>query len=147
MAQRKSKIYNLINNPFVYQIIQKLMSGTSFRNNIVKKNIKKTKLKILDIGCGPAEILEHIPKCEYYGYDIDKRSITYAKNKYKKKNFHFFCKKFEKSDLKKLPKFDVIIFFGILHHLNNLEVDNLLSLCKKKMRKKFKIIDRRSYFG
>ena len=92
MAQRKSKIYNLINNPFVYQIIQKLMSGTSFRNNIVKKNIKKTKLKILDIGCGPAEILEHIPKCEYYGYDIDKRSITYAKNKYKKKIFIFFAK-------------------------------------------------------
>lgn len=140
MAQRKSKIYNLINNPFVYQIIQKLMSGTSFRNNIVKKNIKKTKLKILDIGCGPAEILEHIPKCEYYGYDIDKRSITYAKNKYKKKNFHFFCKKFEKSDLKKLPKFDIIIFFGILHHLNNLEVDKLLSLCKKKMGKNSKLL-------
>ena len=66
------------------------------------------------------EILEHIPKCEYYGYDIDKRSITYAKNKYKKK-FHFFYQKFEKSDLKKLPKFDVIIFWDFTS-LNNLEV-------------------------
>ena len=90
MAQRKSKIYNLINNPFVYQIIQKLMSGTSFRNNIVKKNIKKTKLKILDIGCGPAEILEHIPKCEYYGYDIDKRSYMPKTNI--KKEFSFLQK-------------------------------------------------------
>ncbi len=116
------------------------MSGTSFRNNIIKKNIKKTKLKILDIGCGPAEILEHIPQCEYYGYDIDRRSIKYAKNKYKKKNFHFFCKKFEKSDLKKLPRFDVIIFFGILHHLNNFEVDQLLRLCKKKMGKNSKLL-------
>ena len=74
MSQRKSQIYNLINKPFVYKIIQKVMSGTSFRNNIVKKNITRENLKILDIGCGPAEVLEHIPKCEYYGYDIDKRS-------------------------------------------------------------------------
>ena len=34
------------------------MSGTSIRADIIKKNIKKN-LKILDIGCGPAEILEH----------------------------------------------------------------------------------------
>ena len=39
MPQRKSSLYNLINNPLVYKIIQKLMSGTSFRANIVRKNI------------------------------------------------------------------------------------------------------------
>ena len=50
MPQRKSSLYNLINNPLVYKIIQKLMSGTSFRANIVRKNIKKKNSKILDIG-------------------------------------------------------------------------------------------------
>lgn len=117
-------------------IFQKIMSGTHFRKRIIKNNIKNKKIKVLDIGCGPAEILQYIPNSIYYGYDIDKRSIDYAKKKYKDKNHHFYCKNFEKKDLKKLPKFDHIILFGILHHLKNKEIRIILSLCKKVMKKK-----------
>ena len=140
MSQRKNQIYNLINNPLIYKIIQSVMSGTSFRNSIIKKNITKSNLKILDIGCGPAQIIEHLPQCDYYGYDIDQRSIQYAKKKYYQKNFHFYCKKFNKTELKKLPKFDFIIFFGILHHLSNKEVYEILKLCKKIMKKNSKLL-------
>ena len=100
MSQRSNIIYDFINNPLVYKIIQKIMSGTSFRSSIVKKNIKKKNLKILDIGCGPAELLNNISNCEYYGYDIDKRSIDYAKKKYSQKNFHFYRKNFTQKELK-----------------------------------------------
>ena len=140
MSQRKNQIYNFINNPLVYKFIQNVMSGTHFRNEIIKKNIIKSNVKILDIGCGPAEILEHIPDCKYYGYDIDLRSIKYAKKKYYQKNYHFYCKKFNEGELKKLPKFDYIIFFGILHHLNNKEAHKILDLCKKKMKKNSKLL-------
>ena len=140
MSQRKNQIYNFINNPVIYKIIQGIMSGTSLRNSIIKKNIKKSNLKILDIGCGPAQILEHIPQCDYYGYDIDRRFIQYAKKKYHQKNYHFYCKKFNKTELKKLPKFDFIIFFGILHHLSNKEVHEILKLCKKIMKKNSKLL-------
>lgn len=140
MSQRKNQIYNFINNPIIYKFIQGVMSGTSFRNSIIKKNIRKSNPKILDIGCGPAQILDHIPQCEYYGYDIDSRSIQHAKKKYHKKNYHFFCRKFNKTELKKLPKFDFIIFFGILHHLSNKEADKMLSLCKKIMKKNSKLL-------
>tara|TARA_B100000965_G_scaffold398614_1_gene417053 strand:- start:5 stop:547 length:543 start_codon:yes stop_codon:yes gene_type:complete len=111
------------------------MSGTSFRKKIIIKNIKNSKVKVLDIGCGPAEVLNYIPNSVYYGYDIDPRSINYAKKKYKDKNHHFFCKKFGKSEIKKLPKIDYVILFGIVHHLNDEEVKNLFELCKKVMKK------------
>ena len=140
MSQRINQIYNFINSPLVYRIIQYIMSGTSFRNSIIKKNIKKSNLKILDIGCGPAQILEQIPRCDYYGYDIDQRSIQYAKKKYRKKNYHFYCKKFNKTEIKKLPKFDFVIFFGILHHLSNKEADKMLTLCKRIMKKNSKLL-------
>ena len=140
MSQRINQIYNFINSPLVYRIIQYIMSGTSFRNSIIKKNIRKSNLKILDIGCGPAQILEQIPRCDYYGYDIDQRSIQYAKKKYRKKNYHFYCKKFNKTEIKKLPKFDFVIFFGILHHLSNKEADKMLTLCKRTMKKNSKLL-------
>ena len=112
-----------------------MMSGTSFRKNIIIKNIKAKKIKVLDIGCGPAEILNYMPKSIYYGFDIDRRSINYAKNRFKNKNHHFYCKHFVKQDLAKLPKFDHVILFGILHHLDDIEVKNILNLCKKVMKK------------
>ncbi len=130
----------MINNPLVYKFIQKIMSGTSFRKNIIKKNIIKKNLNILDIGCGPAEILAYIPNCKYYGYDIDKRSIDYAKKKYLSKNYSFFCKTFNEKEIKKLPKFDFIILFGILHHLNDEEISKILNLCKKVMKKNCKVL-------
>ena len=79
MAERTSILYNFINNPIIYQVIQKLMSGNSFRKKILKENVKDKNLKILDIGCGSAEILNYIPVNEYYGYDIDPNSIQVAK--------------------------------------------------------------------
>ena len=140
MSERKSVFYNLINSPIIYKLIQKLMSGTSIRADIIKKNIKKKNLKILDIGCGPAEILEIIPECEYYGYDVDKRSIDNAKKIYRNKKFHFINKKINKNEIRKLPQIDYVIFFGILHHLNDAEANNLIRLCTKKMKKGSKLI-------
>ena len=116
-------------------LIQKIMSGTSFRKKIIKKNIANTKINVLDIGCGPAEVLRYIPNAIYYGYDIDKRSIGYAKNNFKKPQHHFYCKKFTNKEITKLPKFDYVILFGILHHLQNDDAKKIISLCKKVMKK------------
>ena len=136
MSQRTNIIYNFINNPLIYMLVQKIMSGTSFRKKIIKQNIKNNKFKVLDVGCGPAEILEYMPNIIYHGYDIDSRSINYAKKKYKSSNYHFYCKKLTSKEVKKLPKFDYIILFGILHHLKNIEAIEILKLCKNAMKKK-----------
>ena len=45
MSQRSGIFYNLINNPIIYKVIQKVMSGTSLRANLIKENIKKKKFK------------------------------------------------------------------------------------------------------
>ena len=109
MSQRYGIFYDFLNNPLVYKFVQKVMSGTSLRANIIKKNIKKKKLKILDIGCGPAEILKHIPECEYYGYDIDTRSINCKKNLIETATFSI---KFNEKEIKKLPNLHVIFFWN-----------------------------------
>ncbi len=136
MSQRLGIIYNIISYPLIYKIVQKLMSGTSFREKIIRKNVKFGKVNVLDIGCGPAEILNYIPSSNYYGFDIDKRHINYARKKFNRNNCHFFCKKFTFNDLKKLPKFDYVVLFGILHHLKNEEAKTILKLCRKVMKKK-----------
>ena len=61
------------------------MSSLSFNEAIVKKYVKKKNINILDVGCGPADILESLDNINYYGYDINESYINFAKNKYKKK--------------------------------------------------------------
>ena len=96
MSQRSSIIYNLINSPAIYKLIQKIMMGTSFRKKIIENNIKKENLNILDIGCGPAEVIDNFPHSNYYGFDIDKRSIQYAKKNILVVTFIFIVKSLKK---------------------------------------------------
>ena len=58
------------------------MSGTSFRKKIVNSLITKSNVAVLDIGCGPAEILESLPRVQYFGYDINRNYINYAKRSF-----------------------------------------------------------------
>ena len=135
MSQKTKGIYSLLSSAWFYMIFQKIMSGTYRRRKIVEKYIKKEKVKILDIGCGPAEILDNLKNVKYYGYDINPNYIEYAKKKYFGAEYNFYCKKFSSKEISKLPKFDFIILFGILHHLKDTEAKFLLKLLKKVLKK------------
>lgn len=139
MSQKNNGIYSLLSNTFFYSLIQKVMSGTSFRKKIVKKYIYKNNAKVLDIGCGPAEILDCLPKIQYYGFDINPIFINSAKKKYEGKG-KFYCKKFTSKDIKNLPKFDHVLLLGILHHLNDKEINELMFNIKKVLKKNGNII-------
>ena len=139
MSQKTKGIFSLLSSTFFYSLSQKIMSATSFRKKIVKKIITKNNVRILDIGCGPAEILESLPKVEYFGYDINPNYINHAKNKYKERG-KFFCKKFTNADLKKLPKCNYVLLLGILHHLSDREVQKLMRFIKKILMKKGSVI-------
>ena len=139
MSQKTKGIYSILSNPLFYSFFQRIMSGTSLRSKIVKKLIRKKNVNILDVGCGPAEILDSLPSVKYFGYDISSIYINYAKKKYKNRG-KFYCKKFTAADVRKLPKFDYVLLFGILHHLDDEKINNLMKLIKKILKKGGSII-------
>ena len=133
--QRNNFLYKFLSHPYVFFVSQKIMSGISFREKIARMHITKKNINILDIGCGPAEILGSLNNVNYFGYDINPHYINYDKKRFLTKKPKLFCKKFTISELKKLPKFDVVILFGLIHHLTNQENKNLILLCKKALKK------------
>jgi ubiquinone/menaquinone biosynthesis C-methylase UbiE len=139
MSQKNKGIYNLLSNTFFYSLVQKIMSATSFREKIIKQYITQNNVKVLDVGCGPAEILNILPNIKYYGFDINPTYINSAKKKYQNKG-RFFCKKFTNKDTKRLPKFDHVLLLGILHHLNDKEINTLMLNIKKVLKKNGNII-------
>ena len=139
MSQKTSGIHKIFSYPFFYSLTQKIMSGVSTRSFLVKDIISKND-KVLDIGCGTAKIIESLPSVDYYGYDISKKYIDYAKKRYNSKRNRFFCKKFNTTEINKLPKFDFVLLFGIIHHLDDLEIHDLFFIIKKVLKKSGKLI-------
>ena len=121
MSQNISGIHKIFSYPLIYSLTQIIMSGVSVRSALVKKIVNEN-AKILDIGCGTGKILESLPAVDYYGYDISKKYISYAKKKYKSKRNKFYCKKFNINEVDNIPKIDFILLFGVIHHLEDEEL-------------------------
>jgi SAM-dependent methyltransferase len=132
--QITSGIRAILSYPIVYSSFQRLMGAKSgwieFVNDYVRPKIND---KILDIGCGPADLLNYLPEIKYYGFDINESYIAKAKKKFGK-NGNFYCKILDTNDLKNFPKFDLVIASGLLHHLNDNEAKNILNLAFKALK-------------
>jgi SAM-dependent methyltransferase len=89
--------------------------------------------KILDIGCGPADILEYLPNVEYMGFDMNPRYIQFASQRYGNRG-NFFCQKVNPDVLDNKMQFDIILAKNILHHLDDNESNNLFELAYKVLK-------------
>lgn len=80
--------------------------------------------RVLDLGCGPADILNDLPSfIDYTGIDASSNYIRAAKNKFP--DHKFICTIFD-SNTKLNGKFDVVLAIGLLHHLNDETSRNLI---------------------
>ena len=118
----------------MYSGFQRLMGAHSGRQDLVRQFIKPKKgMKILDIGCGPAEILAYLPPVDYWGFDISGPYIDQATKRFGEHG-RFVCKHLSFSDLQNLPKFDVVLGLGVLHHLDDSTANNILTLASAALK-------------
>lgn len=120
--------------PSVYRFFQNLVHRKKHIREYVDKYVKpKEGDTVLDIGCGPADILDFLPKVKYFGFDISSRYINEAKRKYGGCGT-FFCKKFSQASVPTNLIFDIVIARNVLHHLNDDEVIQLFKLTKECLK-------------
>lgn len=141
MGQITKGIRSVLSYPFIYDLSQKIMGAERIRKELVEKHIKPQQNdNILDIGCGTAEILTHLPNfINYWGYDISPEYITKAQNKFGNRG-HFYCTPLTIENSYNLPKFNTILAIGVLHHLNDEEIENICHMSSKLLAKNGKFI-------
>lgn len=110
---------NLLAHSHVYRQFQNFLGATRLRQTLVSEYLHyQAGQKIVDVGCGPADIFELLPGADYVGIDLSPEYIETAKKRFGEKG-RFLCA--DASQLSVLPgnAFDAALAVGLLHHLSD----------------------------
>ncbi|PBA31089.1 methyltransferase [Mycobacterium intracellulare] len=131
MTQVTSGVRAALSHPVVYEAFQRIMGAKRVREWIVRDLIRPLPgMRILDLGCGPAEILAYLPNdVAYKGYDMSAEYVAAAKAKFGGRGT-FHCRLLEQTEAATLEPFDLVMGIGVLHHLDDHTARQFMTLAK-----------------
>jgi SAM-dependent methyltransferase len=134
VAQRISGAYRLITIPSIQKGLMFSLGADKAIVRYVDEILRpKAGMKILDVGCGPANVLSYLPPVEYTGIDLNEKHIAFARQRYG--NRGRFVVGNAADDLKQEEKtFDLINVSALLHHLADGEAISLFTSLKRLLK-------------
>jgi SAM-dependent methyltransferase len=136
-SHRDAGLHRLLGRAGVYDAIQNILLRKSTRQRYVRDYIRPFPgCRILDIGCGPAAILEHLPESvgEYVGFDMNPGYIESARLRWGARG-RFHCQKVETATLAQDGAYDIVLANGIVHHLDDAEARQLFDVAHRALRR------------
>jgi len=125
MAQRDSGLHAILSLSWAYDVFQHAVGAERYRRRVVEEIIRPTPgQRILDIGCGTGEVLRYLPRVEYLGIDLSTHYIQSARDRFSDRG-DFFVGKADDLQLPPNRKFEAAMALGLLHHLEDAEVERL----------------------
>jgi ubiquinone/menaquinone biosynthesis C-methylase UbiE len=129
---QKKGLYKILSIPKVYNFIQWMFHHPRTKNYFDKLIGVTEGKKILDVGCGPGDIVLKFPNSEYVGIDISQEYIDNAKNRFGMLG-RFYCVSVDEIEKIDITKIDIVILIGVLHHLSDEQISDMLEKLKNIM--------------
>ena len=124
----RSAVSVIMSHPAIYSNVTRILRGKKTIQEFVDTYVRPSEgCRILDIGCGPGDILNYLPPVEYYGFDSDPHYIESAKKRFGSRG-NFFCRMVSRDAFSGEANIDIILAMGILHHLDDNEAGQLFEL-------------------
>lgn len=124
MAQTTTGLHRILSHPFVYDAFQSLLGGESARRLIAAQYVRaRDGETVIDIGCGTGNMLASLPEdVHYHGFDLSPHYIEAARRRHgKRRNCQFHCADVATLGEALVPRCDIAIAYGLLHHLDDHE--------------------------
>jgi len=130
MAEIRSGVRHLLAIPALYDAFQSGVGAYAWHRRVLRTHVLPTLppgARILDIGCGTAEVLHHLPTdAEYHGFDRNEAYIARARRLFPDRRAHFRCAEFRGELPDDGTRYDLVLAIGLLHHLGDKDVTNLM---------------------
>ena len=126
--QSDSGLLGWLKVPSVYNIFSAAVGGNALRRSLIQNHVRaKPGDKVIDIGCGSAQVLRYLPDVDYIGIDINPDYIAFARRTYGNKGTFLVG---DTQSFRGDPRFkdaDIVMAFGLLHHLDDEEARTVFS--------------------
>lgn len=133
-TNKKFDVRAILSISSVYSLFSKLIIPEPWQPDFVRRYMRlEPGMRVLDLGCGPADILSFLPDVDYVGYDISADYIEKARQKYPDWG-EFHCRAVAPGMVEGQAKFDVVTALGVLHHLTDDEAKALLEVAKNNLK-------------
>jgi len=120
--QSDSGLLRWLKVPCLYNVFQAVVGRNALRRRIIQSHIRaKPGDKVIDIGCGPARVLQSLPDVEYLGFDIDPDYIAFARRTYGDKGTFVVGDTRSLRGDTRFKDADIVIAIAVLHHLDDEE--------------------------
>lgn len=127
-------LWKCLERSWVYRLHHRLVSPDTFWARYATDFLKaKPGERVLDIGCGTADILDHLDRVDYTGIDYNPDYIAAARARYGNRGM-FICAAVTPELAGIYQGFDLVIATGLLHHLNDVEADALFATARAALR-------------
>jgi 2-polyprenyl-3-methyl-5-hydroxy-6-metoxy-1,4-benzoquinol methylase len=137
-AHREKGLQAFLSKPRIYDFFAGIVAKKRSQIEFVKKYVNPFPgCRILDIGCGTADILSSLPDSigEYSGFDMNPAYIEYAKKRWRNRtNCRFFCQNVKDATIPEAGRYDVVLAVAILHHLTDGEADGLFDMADQALK-------------
>lgn len=140
MAQRVTGLYRLITLPTFYKGLMSLLgSDRAIKRYATEMLRAEPGIKMLDVGCGPANVLAYLPDLNYTGIDFNQQHIRFASERYGLRG-RFIVGHAAEELRQEAASFDLINVSALMHHLDDDECEKLFVSLKPLLKPTGRIV-------
>lgn len=140
MAQRISGAYRLITIPSIYKALMFSLGAERAISRYVTEILQPTPgMKMLDVGCGPANVLAFLPAVDYTGMDLNEKHIAFARTRYGDRG-QFLVGNAAVDLEQREQTFDLINVSALLHHLSDDEAVRMFRSLTRLLKQNGRIV-------
>lgn len=130
----------ILGRPSIYRLFEGMTGRDRAGRRLEQVLAIGSGARVLDIGCGTADILHYLPgDIDYYGFDVSGDYISAARARYGTRG-SFRVHAVTPAAADELGSFDVVMALGVLHHLTDAEADDLFCVANKVLRPNGRVV-------